>query len=127
MEESLAKYEKSAIAWSLVGVSLYYATQVYNTYMAPQLRFLLQFSPIPPSFPALEAKVFRLLLKGPGNWCKAEDMRALRRHLRFADEFRDLRLIGTAAKLRVIFKEAERVGGLQINKKADELDGTTHE
>ena len=49
-------------------------------------------------------------------------MRALRRHLHFAGEFRDLRIIDTAAKLRVIFKEAERTGGLHISKKVEELD-----
>ena len=73
------KVLRRAALWGVLELGLRFAAIVYNVYILSMLGFLLQLDVLPCSWPQTEAKAFRLLVRGPGQWAIPEDFRFLKR------------------------------------------------
>ena len=112
-EKALEKAQARARLWGQLALGLQFAAVIYRVYIASTLGFLLQLEPLPASWTVAEGRLLRALVPGPYRWCSADALHILRKDFGFAQEFVDLRIVDTAAKLRVVHCEAKEQGGLR--------------
>ena len=120
--KAFAKVEKRADLWAQLGLGLHFTSVAYNVYIASLLSFLLQLAVLPASWSALEAAVFRKLVPGPAQWVLPADLHDLHRSHGLPHDFRDLRDVSLAARLRVVHREAMACGGLRVSTEVRRLN-----
>ena len=78
---------------------------VYSTFAFSLLSFVAQARQVPVKAYAMEAKALKSLLSGPGNWISVAEAFALDKLFGMPMAFPSLRVMATAAKNRLLFKE----------------------
>lgn len=109
-------------SWDWGSLGLYFATAVWNTYIISTIGFVAQLEGPPPDVEQVVFKLMRKAAYGPGNWCHLSDMLHLRRAYGFPGEFRDVRHMATAAMMRTACQEAKAHGGVQVQRRAADLE-----
>ena len=115
-DKPLAKFEARALQWAAAGLGLYWTCVAYNVYVISVLGFTLQFAGLPASWPQYEARAFRRLFPGPGNWIQPADLRRLRGELELPAEAVDLQELEVAVAMRLLLREARAEGGLCVRE-----------
>lgn len=118
-EKPFAKYLERARAWGASRGGLFLTSRAYGIYVASVLSFVLQLECLPARWPRIEGEGFRALVRGPGNWCTASDLRMLHQ-FGLPHRFADMEAVSWAARLRVARWEA-LPGGLDSRGHARRL------
>ena len=123
-DNALPKYVQRAHDWSAHHLGLQFSAAVYNTYVATVLSYIWQLERFPAQFSDFEAKAFRKLASGPGNWIQPSDLFYAKEVYGQARSFVDARTAALAARIRVYTWEASANGGLRAKQRAADLETT---
>ena len=122
-DKPLKKFRERVAHWPWTEIGLFYATQVWNTFVLPVLLFVAQLERVPEVVLQTERCLLRRAAPGPGSWCQAEDLWRLRKAFHLPGEFRQLSATAIASHLRVLHFENRQAGGLRIQHRARVLEG----
>jgi hypothetical protein len=118
---ALDKATKRVSEWDWAPLGLFFATQVWNTFVASLFGFVALLERPPPG---IKNKLAELLLRaghGPPNWCSDDDLTHLRRGFGFHGEFKDVITMAQAAMFRTTAMEDSNNGGLRCQERATQL------
>ena len=118
---ALDKATKRVSEWDWAPLGFFFATQVWNTFVASLFGFVAQLERPPPG---IKNKLAELLLRaghGPPNWCSDDDLTHLRRGFGFHGEFKDVITMAQAAMFRTTAMEDSNNGGLRCQERATQL------
>jgi hypothetical protein len=117
-EAALTKATARVRQWEWGQLGLFFATQVWNTYIIPILTFVAQLEQPPPGVAEAMHKMLRTAAHGPGNWFRPDDVLRLRRSYGFAGEFKDIQTVAMATRFRTAWQEDRGSGGLHAIRRA---------
>jgi len=121
-DKAKRKFIEAARLWRQAGTSLLYSISLYNIYLLPKMQFVAQLDPLPSDWEELEARVLRILIRGPYRWILPLDLKTIQRLFSFPAEVQYMRVVEKAAKVRVAWREGEAAGGLGVIDRADSLE-----
>ena len=96
-EPAFRKVRERAEAWGNAGAGLYLTISAYKVYIASCLSFLLQLAHLPAAWAEVEVQALRRLVRGPGHWASATDLKDLL-SLGLPAEFPDMQRVSWAAR-----------------------------
>ncbi len=72
------KVRERAELWSDIPLGLHLAARAFNVYILSTCQFVAQSEPVPDTWKEVERRALAKFVRGPGNWCRPEDLRQLR-------------------------------------------------
>jgi hypothetical protein len=118
---ALAKATQRVQQWDWGSLGLFWATQVWNTYVVPTLLFVAQLETPPDEVDKALHSMLRRAAYGPGNWFRPADVTQLRRSFGFPGEFRDVVAAAEATRYRTACQESGWSGGLRVGARSARL------